>query len=290
MLEQLFNHSADWQQRDAAFYRCELRDVTPELATAFLREVTGRMRTITGLPLTDRVVVTAQQMQPGQFIGIHSDRPLLGYESVRLVVQLNKDWQPAHGGVLELFASPSGEAVMRVPPGYNEAFGFVLHKDSHHAVTQVSRARLSVVFNFWHAANTPELATHVQTLFTKLHFSELSTTLHPVMTAAEETLPEDTTLLAGTTAVALQRWGYDDATVMAGYQYSAGQSSHRNSDKEAWAAIRLADWVARLHRDSFDLARWEELRSELHREQQGGAEFTRLVPTWRLCLPEQDRA
>ena len=39
-----------------------------------------RMREITGLPLVNRVLVTAQRMLPGQVIGIHSDRPLLGYE------------------------------------------------------------------------------------------------------------------------------------------------------------------------------------------------------------------
>ena len=39
-----------------------------------------RMREITGLPLMNRVLVTAQRMLPGQVVGIHSDRPLLGYE------------------------------------------------------------------------------------------------------------------------------------------------------------------------------------------------------------------
>lgn len=240
------------------------------------------MREITGLPLVNRILITAQRMLPGHVIGVHSDRPLLGYECVRLVVQLNRQWQPGHGGVLELFAAPDGEAVFRMNPGYNEAFGFVLHADSHHGVTEVTQPRQTVVFNFWHAANTPELAAHVQALFSNSHFSALPAALNPVASNAESSLPEDTTFRAGTAAMALQRWGYDDATVVAGYLHSAGLSGCEPTDAEVHAAILLADWVARLHRDSFDLARWELLRSEL----QGSAIFPRLLPTWRLCLPE----
>ncbi len=282
VLERVFLHDGDWQHRDGAFYRCALRDITAEIPVEFLGEVMNRMRVITGLPLTDQILVTAQRMTPGQIIGIHSDRPLLGYESVRLVVQLNKQWQPAHGGVLQLFESSDGEAVSHVNPGYNEAFGFVLHKDSYHAVTQVTQERKSLVFNFWHAANTPELAAHVQAIFARLHFSELPDSLNPVITAAEQDLPEDTTFLAGTTAIALQRWGYADEIVINGYLYSAGLPCQSASGTEAWAAIRLADWVARLYRDSFDLTRWEKLRSELV----GTEVFTRLLPTWRICIPE----
>lgn len=282
VLEQTFSTPGEWQHRDGAFYRCSLREVTEKIPAAFRAEVIERMREITGLPLVDRLVVTAQRMLPGQVIGIHSDRPLLGYESLRLVVQLNQHWQTEHGGVLELFATPDGEAVFSVNPGYNEAFGFLLHAESYHGVTEVTQARRSVVFNFWHAANTPELAAYVQTLFRNSHFSELPAALNPVASAAESTLPEDTTFRAGTAAVALQRWGYDDATVITGYQHSAGLYAGDIIDAETRAAIRLADWTARLYRDSFDLARWETLRSELH----SAALFTRLIPAWRLCLPE----
>ncbi|QPK65514.1 2OG-Fe(II) oxygenase [Methylomonas sp. LL1] len=240
------------------------------------------MREITGLPLTNRVVVTAQRMLPGQVIGIHSDRPLVGYELVRLVVQLNKQWQAEHGGVLELFSSPESEAVFRVNPEYNNAFGFLLHVDSHHGVTEVTQPRQTVVFNFWHAANTPELAAHVQALFADIHFSELPTALNPVASAAELSLPEETTFRAGTAALALHRWGYDEPTIVTGYLHSAGLAICENHDAETYAAVLLADWLACLYRDSFDLARWNILRREL----EGIEVFTRLRPTWQLCLPE----
>ena len=281
-LESLFLQEAEWQHRDGAFYRCSLRDVTEEIPATFQTEVLNRMREITGLPLVDRGLITAQRMLPGQVIGIHSDRPLLGYEILRLVLQLNKHWQTEDGGVLELFSSPESEVVFSVNPEYNKAFGFILNINSYHGVTEVTQPRQSVVFNFWHAANTPELATHIQTLFTQIKFSELPISLDPVASAAEMTLPEETTLHAGTAAIALQRWGYDDQIIETGYLHSAGISICNSDDTETYAAVLLADWVAYLYRNSFDLAQWQILHSQLA----GIDTFTRLKPTWHLCLPE----
>ncbi|MDT4290269.1 2OG-Fe(II) oxygenase [Methylomonas sp. MO1] len=281
-LEDLFLQDGDWQHRDGAFYRCSLKDVTENIPAAFQAGVLARMREITGLPLTNRVLVTAQRMLPGQVIGIHSDRPLVGYEIARLVVQLNRQWQPEHGGVLELFSSPESEAVFSVNPEYNKAFGFLLHGDSYHAVTAAIQPRQTVIFNFWHAANTPELAEHVQSLFADMHFSELPAALNPLASAAESSLPEETTFHAGLAALALHRWGYDETTVIAGYRHSAGLSVCDTNAAETFSAVRLADWVACLYRDSFDLARWQILQDEL----EGMEMFTRLKPTWQHCLPE----
>ncbi len=281
-LGQLFSQDIEWQQRDNALYHCSMCDVTETIPATFKAEILARMREITGLPLVNRVLVTAQRMLPGQVIGLHSDRPFLGYEIARLVVQLNKQWLPEHGGVLELFSSPEGVAVFRVNPEYNKAVGFLLHGDSYHAVTEVTQPRLTVVFNFWHMANTPELAAHIESLFAKLNFSEFPAALNPLASAAESSLSEDVTLLAGTTAIALHRWGYDAATVVIGYQHSAELSPCDTSDAETYAAVLLADWVAYLYRDSFDLLRWNNLQNAL-----AGIEiFPRLMPTWQLCLPE----
>ena len=281
-LEALFLQDREWQHQDGVFYRCALCNVTEAIPATFQTEILARMREITGLPLVDRVLVTAQRMLPGQVIGLHSDRPLLGYEVARLVVQFNKQWQAEHGGVLELFLSPEGEAVFSVDPEYNQAVGFLLHADSYHGVTEVTQPRQTMVFNFWHMANTPELAAHVQALFANLHFSEFPAALNPVASAAESSLPEEVTFRAGTTAIALHRWGYDAATVVTGYQHSAGLSPCDTRDAETYAAVLLADWVAHLYRDSFDLVRWNRLQSALA----GMEMFPRLKPTWQLCLPE----
>jgi hypothetical protein len=282
-LEQLFLQENNlWQHHNGGFYRASICDVSASIPAAFQAELLARMREITGLPLVNRMLVTVQRMQPGHVIGIHSDRPLLGYEIARLVLQLNQQWQAEHGGVLQLFSSPTSEAVVSVNPEYNTAVGFLLHADSYHAVTEVSQPRQTVVFNFWHMANTPELAAHLETLFAKLNFSEFPAALNAIASEAESNLPEEVTYRAGTAALALHRWGYDAATVVTGYQHSAGIISCNSNDKETYAAVLLADWVAYLYRDTFDLIRWTQLKNALA----GIAMFPRLMPTWQLCLPE----
>ncbi len=282
LLQLFLQDNNAWQHHDGVFYRASLCDVTASIPAKFQAEILARMLEITGLPLIDRMLVTIQRMQPGHVIGIHSDRPLLGYEIARLVVQLNKQWQPEHGGVLQLFSSPESEAVFSVNPEYNKAVGFLLHADSYHAVTEVSQARQSVVFNFWHAANTPELAAHIEALFANLQFSEFPEALNAIASAAESSLPEEVSYRAGTAAIALNRWGYDAATVISGYQHSAGLANCDNRDAETYAAVLLADWVAYLYRDTFDLIRWNELQNKLA----GMERFPRLLAIWELCLPE----
>jgi len=161
-----------------------------------------------------------------------------------------------------------------VTTDFGGRFGFLLNSESYHGVTEVTQPRQTVVFNFWHAANTPELEAYVKTVFTNIKFSELPTAIDSVASAAEESLSEEITFRAGTAAMVLVRWGYDDATVVAGYQYSAEYSTCDNYDTETYAAIRLADWMARLYRESFDLVRWERLRTDLD----GSKIFTRLMP------------
>jgi hypothetical protein len=281
ILERQFSEREDWQLHDAEFYKCFIRDCTAELPAQLLRETADRMREITGLPLTDKVQVTAQRVMPGQSIGVHSDRPLLGYEFVRLVVHLNADWQPEHGGLLELFEQPDADAAEQLDPIRNEAFGFVLHEGSHHAVTEATRVRRSVVFNFWHAANTPELDTAVRALLKDMHISELPRALDAVASAAEASLSEDTTYRADVTALVLHRWGYGAPVVIAGYEFSAGLSGATALAEEARCAVHLADWIARLNRDAFESTAWTELRGAL----QGVGPFERLQPFWNLCLP-----
>lgn len=282
--EALFAADAEWQARDDGFYSCFLRDVTAELPAELLCAVAARMRAITGLPLTNQVVVSAQRMEPGQVVGVHSDRPLLGYEAARLVLQLNHGWRREHGGLLELYDSPEGAPVAEVEPVYNAAFGFALHEGSYHGVQRVRRQRRSLVFNFWHAANTPELADAVEALFADLHFSQLPAALDPVATAAESKLPEEVTFRASLAALALHRWGYDAAAVVSGYRFAAEPAD--NALGERAAAIRLADWVARLKTGAFDVQRWRALRHSLA----GAPPSPRVEPLWKLCLPGGEEA
>jgi hypothetical protein len=276
-LESLFDADPGWQHRDEAFYKCFLRDCTDELSVELREQLVVRMRQITGLPLSDHIEITAQRMEPGQQIGIHSDRPLVGFEIARLVVQLNRDWKPEHGGVLELFSEPEGRPLIRVLPRYNMGFGFMLHADSHHSVTLVTAPRRSVVFNFWHPANLPELGEEVEALFTDIHFSTLPAIVADAAAKAEAIHPEEVTYHASLAAIALQRWGYDHRTIRDGYLYSTGHGG------TLWAqpvAVRMADWVACLYRHPFDLGRWEILMAELD----GATCPERLESVWGLIV------
>ncbi len=279
MLEALFSARDGWQARDDGFYSCSLRDTTREIPTRLLSGVLARMTALTGLPLAAEVVATAQRLLPGQVIGVHSDHPLLGYEVARLVVQLNRDWTPGHGGVLELYASPDGPPVERIEPVYNSAFGFLLSEKSYHGVTRANAPRRSVVFNFWHEGNTPALADAVRALFADPRFAELPRLLDAVASDAEARLPEAVGFRANLAALALQRWGYDDDAVVDGYRFSAQLAeAPAPATDEIGAAVRMADWVARLYTDPFEIARWAALREALA----GVAAFPRLAAIRRV--------
>jgi hypothetical protein len=277
LLEAVFAGAEGWQRRDGAFYRCFLRDVTSEVSPEFCASLVSRMRDITRLPLANRVGVTAQRMAPGDSIGIHSDRPLLGFEVARLVVQMNGAWRSDHGGVLRLYDEERRVPVASVEPTYNRAFGFLLHETSHHSVDEVSRERRSVVFNFWHAGNTPALALAVRELFANAHFSDLPRCVHTMAERAEADLSEAVTLRAGLAALILHRWGVSESTLTQGYRLSVGW------DTSAPPVARLADWLAHLHLESFDVEAWGHLRACLMGSDPVEGPARALA---RLCCPE----
>jgi hypothetical protein len=120
-------------------------------------------------------------------------------------------------------------------------------------------------------------------LFTDVHFSQLPSALDAVVEAAETTLPEEVTFRAGLAALALHRWGFDTATILEGYRHGAALPLESVLSKEGRAAIRLADWVARLHQDPFDLTRWKAESDELANV----CAFPRLMPIGGLCFPTE---
>ena len=263
MLQGLFVGNQAWQHRDEAFYQCFLRDATAEVAPTFKGAVVQKMREVTGLPLTDHVHLTAQRMDQGQSVGVHSDQPLLGYEIARLVVQLNPDWTSEKGGILELMAQQDGPAVHQIEPRMNHGFGFILHPHSFHAVTRVTATRRSVVFNFWHPANSPELARAVEDWMYGLDFGALPSSLESVAMEAESRWPEEATYTASLAAWVLHKWGFSSETVVTGYRVSLGSSVLEGLNEEECVAIELACWVAALRHGHFSLTGWTALRQRI---------------------------
>lgn len=278
-LRALFGTEHNWQAREESFYQCFLRDVSKEIPNTLKQEVLERMKNITGLPLTEHVHITAQRMEAGQSVGVHSDQPLLGYEVARLVVQLNREWTHQKGGQLALMKEKKGPAIRKIEPHENHSFGFVLHPKSFHSVDEVHHPRWSLVFNFWHKANTPKLAEAVEKWTSGLNVAALPKELDMLAMKAESHLPEETTYQAFLVAWILLSWGYEESTIVDGYAVFVGAKKMPKKMSESFVAIRLAHWIAILHQGYFSIDAWKKLHNDL----ENTADFTRLNKVKRFC-------
>ncbi len=261
-LAALFAAPITWDLHQDAFYRAWLSDVSDRVEPAMQAALIARMRSITGLALTDKLQVTVQRMEPGQYAGPHTDRPLVGYEVARLIVQLRPGWKPGDGGVLHLHSDETGtQTVARRPPHYNTGFGFVMGPRSFHSVQPTTVTRRTAVFNFWHVGNTELLAKQIRTMIAAIRFDQLPAALDELIIAAEQHHPEEASFRAGCIAALLQQWGYSEAVLAAGYR--AGLDSEMCEDSTD--PVRLAAWVQWLQHERFDVTRWSALTPVLSR-------------------------
>ena len=105
---------------------------------------------------TERVDVTAHMLVPGQTIRIHNDY-LSGGETHRLLLQINRSWEPNQGGYLMLFHGPAPESVHRIiEPHSGSIQVFAISPRSYHAVSTVhSGKRFTVVYSFFSKKTAP---------------------------------------------------------------------------------------------------------------------------------------
>jgi hypothetical protein len=108
------------------------------------------METMFGCHLTEKVDVVAHRLVTGQRIGIHNDY-LVGEETHRLVVQLNRGLTDQEGGFLMLFRSASSKDVHKiVRPEHASGLLFEISANSFHAVSQMhGNERHSLVYSFY---------------------------------------------------------------------------------------------------------------------------------------------
>lgn len=101
-------------------------------------------------PMSGRVDVTAHKLIAEQTIRIHNDY-IPGGESHRLLLHLNRSWEPEHGGYLMLFSGPDPETVTKVlRPRHGSVQAFEISPRSYHAVSTVyGGERFTVVYSFY---------------------------------------------------------------------------------------------------------------------------------------------
>ena len=118
--------------------------------SAFQNDLRIKMESIFGGHLSDRIDCTIHKLMPGQRIRIHNDF-ILGEETHRLLIQLNRGWEDEQGGFLMIFNSEDPADVAQVfTPSHDSVFGFAISEASHHAVSTIHGGeRFTLVFSFY---------------------------------------------------------------------------------------------------------------------------------------------
>ena len=149
---------APWKLTRAEFYEqyefslTDCRPATvlrPLVCPDALTALRDRMSDCFGRSLSGRVDVTAHKLVPGQTIRIHNDH-IPGGETHRLLLQLNRGWEPRHGGYLMFFAGREPETVSKVvEPRSGTVQAFAISPRSYHAVSTVHAGeRFTIVYSF----------------------------------------------------------------------------------------------------------------------------------------------
>ena len=154
-----FETDAPWQLVETDFYeQYEFRmlDVvlpesvsqltSPDNFSALRRE----MAEIFDVTFDDRIMLVAHKLMPGQRIAIHNDY-LVGKETHRLTVQLNRGLRDEDGGLFMLFNSFDPMDIHRIiRPVCGSVIGFEIGENSHHAVSMLhDRERYTLVYSFY---------------------------------------------------------------------------------------------------------------------------------------------
>jgi len=157
-------HDAPWELRVESFYEQWELHINPNDLPIKLRAL-GSESTVERLtkkmitPLCSGKIelneITAHKLVAGQTIKVHNDF-LIGGETYRLLIQLNRGWLDDQGGMLMLFSSSSSDDVRRViRPLHRSAFAFGITPHSFHAVSTIySGERYTIVYSFRGGAPT----------------------------------------------------------------------------------------------------------------------------------------
>ena len=152
-----FESDAPWRLTRTDFYEQYEFSCwdSPSPAAEFLTShavvdlVRAEMTEIFDTRFEDGVDVVCHRLLPTQRIGIHNDF-LVGQETHRLTIQVNRGLTDADGGVLMLFNSDDPTDIHKLlHPLSLSGFAFEISAESHHAVSQIHGGeRFSVIYSF----------------------------------------------------------------------------------------------------------------------------------------------
>jgi Rps23 Pro-64 3,4-dihydroxylase Tpa1-like proline 4-hydroxylase len=155
-----FEDGAPWKLAIMDFYEqyeFDFRDVmgVPEplkqlFSPVTLTQLRADVGALLGTALGSQIDITAHRLSQTQKIRVHNDARPDG-ETHRLLIQLNRGWDEANGGLLMLFGGPEVETLNDViVPTSRSAFGFEISGASHHAVSKIYQGdRYTLVFSFY---------------------------------------------------------------------------------------------------------------------------------------------
>ena len=159
-----FETDAPWRLVETDFYQqyefsmfhtalpeCVAPLISPDNLAALRREMADTFDVV----FDDRIMLVAHKLVPGQRIAIHNDH-LVGEETHRLTVQLNRGLDDEEGGLFMLFNSFDPADVHRIiRPVTGSGIGFEIGENSHHAVSRLHGGeRYTLVYSF-HARRNP---------------------------------------------------------------------------------------------------------------------------------------
>ena len=265
-LDERFASTTAWVRHDASFYRCWIAETDDALPQAVRQGLRDQVATTLGLDLAGPVRITTQRMEVGDGADRHTDRPLVGYEAARLIVQLDT----SVGGTFRML-EPSNDGWrpwLTQRATRNQGAAFELCEASHHEVTECRSARRTLVVHFWHRANPPRARPLVQSWLERMSFRDLPAALDPLLAEADATVDDSSTGFAGRVAWLLGKQEYAD--LIGAFQRALVRAPPAS---EAEARARF---VVDLALESFDRYAFEALP---HRSQRW----------WLDALAEPDR-
>jgi hypothetical protein len=154
-----FETEAPWRLVETDFYEQYEFSVLDQMLPASveplaegdgLATIRAAMESLFEVRLDRRMMLVAHKLLPGQRIAIHNDY-LVGEETHRLTVQLNRGLSDEDGGLFMLFNSFDTSDIHRIlRPVSGSAIAFAISPDSHHAVSRLHGGeRYTLVYSFY---------------------------------------------------------------------------------------------------------------------------------------------